>query len=113
VTGVSDVSGSGALPPAGEPGRAAAEARLTVWVEGRVHGVGFRWWVRSAALELRLVGVAENLVDGRVKVIAEGSEAACRELLARLERPGTPGRVIRVTQRWDRPTGGFSGFVER
>ena len=59
--------------------------RLTAWVSGRVQGVGFRWWVRSNALELGLVGFAENLADGRVKVVAEGDEAGCRELLARLE----------------------------
>ncbi len=97
----------------GRPGRSGGRVRLTVWVEGRVHGVGFRWWARSAALELGLTGVAENLADGRVKVIAEGSETACRELLGRIEGPGTPGRVIRVTQRWDRPSGRFPGFSER
>ena len=105
---------SGAPPPAGSPADAdAASARLTAWVEGRVQGVGFRWWVRVRALELGLVGSVENLEDGRVKIIAEGSEERCRELLARLEGPGTPGRVIRVTQRWDQRRGGMSGFVER
>ena len=59
--------------------------RLTAWVTGHVQGVGFRWWVRSNARELGLVGFAENLADGRVKVVAEGDEAGCRELLARLE----------------------------
>ncbi len=49
-----------------------AGARLTAWVTGRVQGVGFRWWVRSNALELGLAGFAENLADGRVKVVAEG-----------------------------------------
>lgn len=78
-----------------------------------MHGVGFRWWTRAAALELGLVGMAENLLDGRVKVIAEGSEADCRELLARLEGPDTPGQVVRVTQRWDKPSGAFTDFSER
>jgi acylphosphatase len=64
--------------------------RLTVWVEGRVQGVGFRWWVRTRALELGLTGFAENLTDGRVKVVAEGTAAACEELLASLgEGTGT------------------------
>src|SRR5215472_5365144 len=40
-----------------------AQARLTAWVRGRVQGVGFRWWVRRHALELGLLGAAENLVD--------------------------------------------------
>jgi acylphosphatase len=62
----------------------AGVVRLTAWVEGRVQGVGFRWWVRSQALELGLVGYAENLADGRVKVVAEGSSGRCQDLLARL-----------------------------
>jgi acylphosphatase len=88
-------------------------ARLTAWVEGRVQGVGFRWWARARALELGLVGWAENLEDGRVRVIAEGAAAACSELLALLEGTDTPGRVIRVTHRWDEPRGGLTGFSER
>jgi acylphosphatase len=91
-------------------------ARLTAWVEGRVQGVGFRWWVRSRALELGLAGYAENLADGRVKVLAEGAAQNCRELLGLLEDgsgAGRPGRVSRVTYRWAEAAGGLSGFFER
>jgi acylphosphatase len=95
----------------GPPGQ--RPARLTAWVAGRVQGVGFRWWVRSRALELGLAGIAENLEDGRVRVIAEGSGERCGALLALLRGPGTPGRVSRVTHRWDAPTGRLSGFIER
>ena len=116
--------------------------RLTAWVEGRVQGVGFRWWVRSRALELGLVGFAENLADGRVKVVAEGASGPCQELLAVLAdgtgdsggSPGSeagasngagdgglawpsrfrrPGRVTRVVHRWADATGDMSGFLER
>jgi len=89
------------------------QARLTAWVEGRVQGVGFRWWARSRALELGLAGWAENLEDGRVRVIAEGAEASCSELLSLLEGPDTPGRVVAVTYRWDAAHGGLTGFAER
>jgi acylphosphatase len=89
------------------------QARLTAWVEGRVQGVGFRWWARARALELGLSGYAENLEDGRVRVIAEGAPAACSELLALLEGTEAPGRVVRVTHRWDEPHGGLTGFAER
>ena len=78
--------------------------RLTAWVRGRVQGVGFRWWVRSSALELGLTGFAENLADGRVKVIAEGAEAGCRGLLALLaDGTGGPGRGCSA------PVGGGGG----
>ena len=85
--------------------------RLTAFVKGSVQGVGFRWWTRSRALELGLVGSATNLVDGRVQVVVEGPEPACRELLALL-RAG-PGRVDFVAERWGSARGDLRGFVER
>jgi len=88
-------------------------ARVTAWMRGRVQGVGFRWWTRSRALELGLVGWARNLDDGRVEVLAQGSRDACEALLAALSGAGTPGNVTGVTQRWSDPRGGVSGFVER
>ncbi|HWN35732.1 MAG TPA: acylphosphatase [Pseudonocardia sp.] len=87
--------------------------RLTAWVHGHVQGVGFRWWTRSRALELGLVGSASNLRDGRVEIIAEGSRATCEQLLVTLRGGQTPGRVDRVTERWSAPTGTLAGFVER
>jgi acylphosphatase len=94
-------------------GSGSGNVRLTAWVEGRVQGVGFRWWVRSRALALGLAGEAENLADGRVKVIAEGPTGVCEEMLGLLQAGGTPGRVRRVTSRWAPASGGFSGFTER
>ena len=94
-------------------GPEAEPARLTAWVRGRVQGVGFRWWVRSRALELGLAGYAANLEDGRVLVVAEGHRDACAQLLAVLGGPGPPGRVTGVTERWDTPRGGLTGFAER
>ena len=99
--------------PASQGTELSKQARLTAWVRGRVQGVGFRWWVRSNALELGLRGAAENLLDGRVKVVAEGSAESCQELLARLSGPDTPGQVVQVTHRWDSARGGLTGFFER
>jgi acylphosphatase len=90
--------------------------RLTVWIRGRVQGVGMRWWIRSRALELGLVGWARNLDDGRVEVVAEGPETACRELLDALRlderggRPGPieqgrPGRIDAVVERFSTASG--------
>jgi acylphosphatase len=90
--------------------------RLTAWIAGRVQGVGFRWWVRANALELGLTGYAENLTDGRVKVVAEGAEHGCRELLGRLEAEfwaRRPGTVSRVTYRWAPAAGSLGGFAAR
>jgi acylphosphatase len=92
---------------------ADAHVRLTAWVHGRVQGVGFRWWTRSRAFELGLLGYALNLSDGRVEVVAEGPRQDCERLLELLRSGTTPGHVDLVVERWSDAKGNVSGFVER
>ncbi len=87
--------------------------RVTACVHGQVQGVGFRWWVRSRALELGLVGHAANLDGGRVEVVAEGPRDACERLLAALRSGEAPGQVETVAERFGNARGGLTGFVER
>ncbi len=88
-----------------------------MWVKGRVQGVGFRWWTRSQALALSLVGYARNLPDGRVEVCAQGERAAIEELEELLREfpssAGRPGRVQSVVIQWGTPVDHLSGFTER
>ena len=91
----------------------AAPVRLTAWVHGRVQGVGFRWWTRSRASELGLLGYASNLRDGRVEVVAEGARQHCQSLLDLLRGGTTPGHVDLVVERWSEPRNNLAGFVER
>lgn len=93
--------------------RPPEQVRLTAWVHGSVQGVGFRWWARSRALELGLVGHATNRPDGRVLVIAEGPRPLCERLLGLLRSGSTPGRVDLVVESWSDAAGGLSGFDER
>ncbi|WP_040780702.1 acylphosphatase [Nocardia pneumoniae] len=87
--------------------------RLSAWVHGLVQGVGFRWWTRSRALELGLVGHATNARDGRVHVVAEGPRPACERLLDLLRSGDTPGRVRLVVESWEPARGDLTGFEER
>ncbi|MFC9979778.1 acylphosphatase [Gordonia sp. NPDC127522] len=88
-------------------------ARLTAHVHGHVQGVGFRWWTRTRALELGLVGYASNQADGRVLVVAEGPRDKVVALLDALRSGTTPGQVDLVVERVDEPRGDLDGFVER
>lgn len=94
------------------PAAAHGDVRMLAFVGGRVQGVGFRWWTRSRALELGLVGSARNTEDGRVEVVAEGPRAACLQLLALLRGGRTPGDVTFVSESFTAARGGISGFRE-
>jgi len=54
-------------------------------VRGRVQGVGYRYFVLGQAEAFGVSGFARNLSDGRVEVVAEGTEAALAQLEERLK----------------------------
>lgn len=85
--------------------------RLAARVIGRVQGVGFRWWARRQADELRLVGWVMNADDERsVELVAEGDPEALSELERRLAQ-GPPGaRVEQVDARRVAASGEYDSF---
>lgn len=89
----------------------AVEQRLTATVIGRVQGVGFRWWVRSAADRMGLTGWVMNGSDERsVELVAEGSPESL-EALEQLLRQGPPGSVVeRVDAARSPAAGGYGRF---
>lgn len=82
---------------------------MTVLVNGIVQGVGYRHFVRKKALELSLVGYAENLSDGRVEVIAEGEKTDLEHLLLFLRQGPRGARVDNLDVQWSEATG-LKGF---
>lgn len=67
-------------------------------VEGRVQGVGFRWFVREAAAALGLSGWVRNTADGSVEVLAAGQPSALSALRARLVEGPPHARVDRLVE---------------
>ena len=90
--------------------------RVTIFVRGRVQGVGFRWWTRVRALELGLIGFARNMADGRVEICAQGPAEAIERLCELIEEePSTrrrPGYVQACVVQQGDPKPGLSGFWE-
>jgi len=66
------------------------------FVGGRVQGVFYRGTAARFARELHITGHARNLPDGRVEVLACGSEAALEELLKRLWIGSSASKVTSV-----------------
>ncbi|MER3555115.1 MAG: acylphosphatase [Meiothermus sp.] len=86
--------------------------RITALISGNVQGVGYRYFTRARALELNLVGYAENLSDGRVEVVAEGERTDLEHLIHHLRQGPRGSRVENVDVQWSEATGlrGFQTF---
>jgi acylphosphatase len=67
-------------------------------IQGRVQGVGFRWFVYREAGELDLRGWVRNTEDGHVEVVASGTEQDLTELRSSLRRGPRGSRVDRVIE---------------
>jgi acylphosphatase len=83
-------------------GRGGAQPAAGEWrgfrVEGRVQGVGFRWWTAREAGEAGIRGWVRNRSDGSVEVWAWGSPGALDGLAERL-RSGPEGARVREVYR--------------
>jgi acylphosphatase len=79
-------------------------------VDGRVQGVGFRFFAQNAAAREGITGNVRNLDDGRVEIVAEGDA----EAMSRFERSVRQGpigsRVDDVLVDAQPPSGRFPDF---
>lgn len=79
-------------------------------VQGRVQGVGYRWFARDAARKLGLSGFVRNLPDGDVEVQAVGDRVALDRLVAQLQRGPGFAYVTNVLCEWADEGPAFSDF---
>ena len=80
-------------------------------VSGRVQGVGFRYFTQDRARLEGLTGVARNLPDGRVEIVAEGDEASLVRLERSIRRGPSHASVEHVEVDALAATGGYVGFT--
>lgn len=67
-------------------------------IQGRVQGVGFRWFVHREAAALSLRGWVKNAESGNVEVVAAGSHEDLSALRSALHRGSRGSRVDRVVE---------------
>lgn len=87
--------------------------RLHAIIEGRVQGVGFRYFVLDSAESLGVTGWVRNRWDDTVEVTAEGERPDLEKLLKALQRGPSAAYVSQVKTDWEPATGEFSGFHVR
>jgi acylphosphatase len=87
-------------------------AAIRLQVEGRVQGVGFRWWTVRQAHALGLDGWVRNRRDGSVEVLAIGEPKALEALIDACGR-GPAGAEVRALTQSPAEDDGSHAFEER
>ncbi|HTZ18780.1 MAG TPA: acylphosphatase, partial [Dissulfurispiraceae bacterium] len=84
--------------------------RAHLIIKGRVHGVGFRWFVYDVASTFRLAGWVKNLYDGRVEAVFEGERPSIESAINSCAEGPRSAVVSGVDTTWDEEPEGLSGF---
>lgn len=83
-------------------------------INGEVQGVGYRYFAQRSAARHQVRGYVRNLDDGRVEVLAEGSEKAVSGFRHDLAAGPTYSQVGRIEELVLDPSGLYSTFrIER
>jgi len=85
-------------------------ARVHLWVNGRVQGVGFRAFVQQRGMLLGLTGWVRNLGYDQVEAVAEGKRETLEEFAQAVQSGPRGSHVDDVRLEWETPTGEFRWF---
>jgi acylphosphatase len=86
------------------------QVRLNAIVEGRVQGVGFRYFTQERAVFLELTGWVRNRWNGTVELVAEGPKTDLEILLKAVQRGPRAGTTQNVKYNWGKAHGEFNSF---
>jgi acylphosphatase len=89
------------------------QARVHIWVTGRVQGVGFRAFVLQAGTWFGLVGWVHNLGYDQVETVAEGSRPELERFLEIVKTGPRASNVETAHVEWETPLGHFKRFDVR
>ncbi|WP_407647284.1 acylphosphatase [Gracilibacillus oryzae] len=68
---------------------------IHAFVEGKVQGVGFRYFTQSTAIDHNITGWVRNLDDGSVEILAQGEEGNLDSFIEKIKKG--PSMFAKVT----------------
>lgn len=86
------------------------DVRLHLVVQGRVQGVGFRYYVSENARDLGVTGWVRNTFKGEVEIMAEGPREQLESLLEQVQQGPSLATVTHIKSEWLDAQGKFSQF---
>ncbi len=85
-------------------------ARVHVWVNGRVQGVGFRAFVQQSGAISGLTGWVRNVGYDQVEAVAEGPRPVVERFVQAMRVGPRAARVDEARVEWEVPTGEYTDF---
>ncbi|MDO9578108.1 MAG: acylphosphatase [Candidatus Cloacimonadales bacterium] len=86
--------------------------RVTLHIAGKVQQVGFRSKAVAIANVLGIKGNVQNLVDGTVKIVAEGEEADLERFIKCINIQNTLIYITNIVKDYSTPTGDYESFYK-
>jgi acylphosphatase len=83
--------------------------RAEVWISGKVQLVGYRYFIKMHAHLIRVAGSIENLTDGRVHAIFEGTQKQLDKMF-KICKAGSPLSKVKDIKVEYSPSLGLSKF---
>jgi acylphosphatase len=81
-------------------------------IEGRVQGVGFRYFTRKAAAKYSVQGWVKNMSDGTVEAMLTGDEKSVLAMMDELRRGPVTSQVTGMKElEADESTADFTTFI--
>jgi acylphosphatase len=88
----------------------AKRKRMQIFYSGRVQGVGFRYTVRTVATGFEVTGRVRNLPDGRVELLAEGTNEELEGFREAIRESGLEHFIQNEDVSWVDSQNEFRGF---
>ena len=88
-----------------------AESTFEIRVNGRVQGVGYRWFAREKAMELGLIGYVKNMPDRSVLVIARGDDQKLIQFTSELREGPAFAQVLDLNISESNEDISFNSFI--
>ena len=86
--------------------------RVALYISGSVQRAGFRKKAVSIAKLFGIKGIVSNLMDGRVKIIAEGNEADLEHFINALHIKNALINVTNIEKEYSTPFGEYDSFYK-
>ena len=74
--------------------------RINIIVEGRVQGVGFRYFIYEIGAYFKLTGWVKNKLNGNVEILAEGPQENLVALLGEARKGPPSAHVTNTNVEW-------------